>query len=251
MEKARDMAEAVGLAPPAGLEPQRSAALAKLQPMSATPVAAGAGAQSPRSPSVVTADESAGLSAQSDSMGLPSGAADPDGALGGARAAGSAGNATPSAPPNAALLTEPARAASSDPTRLPTAAAPSAGSTAGSARDGADPGSKGGPSSEPTGSGMSGGTRAAELPRRAGGKREAAAPEQYGTLLIGGEGALRAEIWIDGRSVGFAPRQIEVAVGARMVELRRPDGTRVGPQRVEITARHTLSQPFRLVLPAP
>ncbi len=83
-------------------------------------------------------------------------------------------------------------------------------------------------------------------------KREAtAAPARTGTLLVGGEGALRAEIWIDGRSAGFAPRQVELPVGSRQVELRRPDGTRVGPTRVEITAQHTHSQPYRMLLPAP
>mgnify|MGYP001286134256 CR=1 FL=1 len=71
------------------------------------------------------------------------------------------------------------------------------------------------------------------------------APAQLGVLVIGGEAAQRAEILVDGTSMGFAPKRLEVPVGGHDVVLVRPDGQRVGPHRVEITVRHTDLEPAR------
>ncbi len=71
------------------------------------------------------------------------------------------------------------------------------------------------------------------------------APAQLGVLMIGGEGAQRAEILVDGSSVGYAPKRIEVTVGKHDVVLVKPDGQRVGPHHVEITARNTDLEPAK------
>ncbi len=76
-----------------------------------------------------------------------------------------------------------------------------------------------------------------------------AKPAKVGTLVVGGEGALRAEIRVDGRSVGFAPSQLELPVGERAVELVLPGGARWGPRKIRISEHHTGSQPYRLQLP--
>jgi hypothetical protein len=65
-----------------------------------------------------------------------------------------------------------------------------------------------------------------------------------GVLRIGGEGALRAEILVDGASLGYAPRQLTLPVGEHEVVLVRPDGTRV-TRRISIGAAHTPSAPQR------
>ncbi|MBL8956280.1 MAG: serine/threonine protein kinase [Myxococcaceae bacterium] len=66
-----------------------------------------------------------------------------------------------------------------------------------------------------------------------------------GTLVVGGEGAQRAEIFVDGASQGFAPKRLELVVGSHDVVLVKPDGTRVGPKRVDVTARNTDLAPLK------
>lgn len=68
-----------------------------------------------------------------------------------------------------------------------------------------------------------------------------------GVLAIGGERLLKGEIFIDGRSMGFAPRQLELPAGAHRVELVLPDGTRVGPRSINVGPQHTESSPQRWV----
>jgi hypothetical protein len=75
------------------------------------------------------------------------------------------------------------------------------------------------------------------------------ASQGIGVVLIGGEGAQRAEILIDGRSVGYAPKRLELAAGTHAVELVMPTGARVGPKQVLVTARHTESEPLKWLLP--
>jgi len=74
------------------------------------------------------------------------------------------------------------------------------------------------------------------------------APAGIGTLVIGGDGALRAEIRIDGRAVGFAPRRVELSTGNHEVVLVRPDGTLLGPRNVRIAPQHTESAPAKWIV---
>lgn len=70
---------------------------------------------------------------------------------------------------------------------------------------------------------------------------------QLGVLAIGGERFLKGEVVVDGRSVGFAPQQLELPVGTHQVELVLPDGTRVGPRQFNVAAQHTELSPLRWV----
>lgn len=72
-----------------------------------------------------------------------------------------------------------------------------------------------------------------------------AKPEGRGFLVVGGEGAQRSEIKIDGKSVGFAPRLLELEAGPHQVELVTPRGAVIGPKKIDLTRRHTQSDPLR------
>ncbi len=76
----------------------------------------------------------------------------------------------------------------------------------------------------------------------------AAASEATGVVTIGGRGALRAEILVDGARKGFAPRALTLPVGAREIVLVRPDGTRVS-RTLDVHATHTGTSPLRWVVP--
>jgi hypothetical protein len=67
-------------------------------------------------------------------------------------------------------------------------------------------------------------------------------------VAIGGDGALRAEILIDGTSRGYAPRLIELPVGPHAAVLVRPDGQRVA-RALHVLPTHTPSRPLRWVVP--
>jgi hypothetical protein len=69
-----------------------------------------------------------------------------------------------------------------------------------------------------------------------------------GYLRIGGPGAARAEIVVDGRPMGFAPRLIELPVGTHDLELRAPDG-RVVRHTVSIDTRNTRSSAAVWIVP--
>ncbi len=71
-----------------------------------------------------------------------------------------------------------------------------------------------------------------------------------GTLAVGGEGALRAEVIIDGERRGHAPMLLELPVGEHVLELKTPAGQRVGPERIQITEFHTPAAPLRWVVPS-
>ena len=66
---------------------------------------------------------------------------------------------------------------------------------------------------------------------------------------MGGAGALRAEIIIDGESRGHAPKLIELPLGEHVLELVMPEGRRIGPERLTISPFHTLASPLRWVVP--
>jgi len=78
-----------------------------------------------------------------------------------------------------------------------------------------------------------------------------APPDATGTgmLLVAGEGALRGEVFVDGRSVGFAPKEFELPVGSHTVVLAAPDGHRVGPTTIAVTPRNTASAPAEWKIP--
>ena len=69
-----------------------------------------------------------------------------------------------------------------------------------------------------------------------------------GWLTISGEGALRAEIHIDGQMKGYAPQRIPVSVGTHGVKLVLPDGS-VREKRIEIRPTHTPSAPAEWKVP--
>jgi hypothetical protein len=75
-----------------------------------------------------------------------------------------------------------------------------------------------------------------------------AAPAASGHLLVGGEGALRAEIRIDGRSRGFAPKLLELPAGTHQVELVLGNGAHL-EKRFTISESHTASSPLRWLVP--
>lgn len=89
--------------------------------------------------------------------------------------------------------------------------------------------------------------------RRTARRRADAAPVQRdpdeasggtGFVVIGGPNAHRGEIRVDGKRRGFAPKTLELAVGAHRLELVAPDGRRFSRQ-VALGARHTESAPLR------
>jgi len=90
--------------------------------------------------------------------------------------------------------------------------------------------------------------KAAPAPRKAPLTPALSPTRGEGVLLVGGEGAQRAEILVDGKSMGFAPKRVELPAGSHDVVLVRPDGSRVGPHRVEITARHTDLEPAKWIV---
>jgi serine/threonine protein kinase len=70
-------------------------------------------------------------------------------------------------------------------------------------------------------------------------------PNATGVLLVAGDTALKAEIWIDGVRSGFAPKRLELALGDHRLELVSADGHRIGPATIHLTEHHTRSAPLR------
>ena len=66
-------------------------------------------------------------------------------------------------------------------------------------------------------------------------------------MAIGGDGALRAQILVDGATRGYAPRALMIPIGAHELVLVRPDGTRVR-RSVLVESAHTQSAPLRWVV---
>jgi serine/threonine protein kinase len=69
-----------------------------------------------------------------------------------------------------------------------------------------------------------------------------------GNFLVGGEGALRAEIWIDGSSRGFAPKLLELPAGPHEVELHLGSGSHL-KKRITLAESNTPSSPLRWLVP--
>jgi serine/threonine protein kinase len=74
------------------------------------------------------------------------------------------------------------------------------------------------------------------------------APTAMGHLLVGGEGALRAEIVIDGSSRGFAPKLLELPAGPHEVELLLGTGSHLH-KRITLAESNTPSSPLRWLVP--
>lgn len=99
-------------------------------------------------------------------------------------------------------------------------------------------------------------TRAARAAERAAPRPGAAppAPDErataatLATLRVGGAGALRARVRVDGRDRGYAPLALELPVGRHRVELVAEDGTR-HQRSLVLTERHTPRAPARWILP--
>jgi serine/threonine-protein kinase len=75
-----------------------------------------------------------------------------------------------------------------------------------------------------------------------------AAPTTMGHFLVGGEGALRAEIVIDGSSRGFAPKLLELPAGPHDVELLLGSGSHL-KKRITLAESNTPSSPLRWLVP--
>jgi serine/threonine-protein kinase len=69
-----------------------------------------------------------------------------------------------------------------------------------------------------------------------------------GHFLVGGEGALRAEIRIDGSSRGFAPKLLELPAGPHEVELLLGNGSHL-TKRITLAESNTPSSPVKWLIP--
>lgn len=86
--------------------------------------------------------------------------------------------------------------------------------------------------------------------RRKGGKSapERAAPPAstaVGFLAVGGEAVFNAEVLVDGRPRGFAPRLLELPVGKHRIELIGKQGRRLAARELTLTTRHTQRAPLK------
>jgi hypothetical protein len=73
-------------------------------------------------------------------------------------------------------------------------------------------------------------------------------PAATGTLVVGGPGAQRAALRIDGRDVGFAPKRIDLPVGEHTLWLRSAEGDE-STRTLRIGREHTDSAPYRVMVP--
>jgi serine/threonine-protein kinase len=80
--------------------------------------------------------------------------------------------------------------------------------------------------------------------------RRVAAPADPGSgvIAIGGQGAVKAEILVDGQSLGYAPKLLDLPVGEHECVLVQPGGHRLS-RTLRVLATHTPSQPLRWVVP--
>jgi hypothetical protein len=69
-----------------------------------------------------------------------------------------------------------------------------------------------------------------------------------GHFLVGGEGALRAEIRVDGSPRGFAPKLLELPAGRHEVELVLGNGSHL-TKRITLAESNTPSSPLRWLVP--
>lgn len=74
-------------------------------------------------------------------------------------------------------------------------------------------------------------------------------PRFTGWVRIGGSGAHRAQIRIDGKRKGYAPKLLELSGGKHTIELRGEDGASMATKRVAIEPHHTRSRPAEWIVP--
>lgn len=101
---------------------------------------------------------------------------------------------------------------------------------------------------EPLPKRSSGSKPSAKSPPRPPKRAEPSSPSVAGGpafVLIGGAGALRAEIMVGGRSHGFAPRLVKLPMGRHRVVLRDAQGKVVSQRQVDLRSSHTRSSPLR------
>jgi len=67
-------------------------------------------------------------------------------------------------------------------------------------------------------------------------------------VLIGGIKAVKPEIRVDGRAMGYAPKKIEVAVGERRIVLVDENGDTIATQSAKVTPRNTSTSPLRWIV---
>ncbi|MEZ4297375.1 MAG: serine/threonine-protein kinase [Polyangiaceae bacterium] len=168
---------------------------------------------------------------------------------------GPAGNASgsPSAPPasgaaspggSAGSMDSPSRAGSGPAGATSTVDAPApASAAAGSATVGAtDATSAAGASNAANAAGATDAASAAGTTSAASATTGDAPTTGY--IVVRGPGSVGAEILVDGASRGFAPKRIELPLGAHSVSLVLRDGTRLGPRGMSVTGRSTRSSPL-------
>lgn len=78
--------------------------------------------------------------------------------------------------------------------------------------------------------------------------RTAASRREPAYLLVGGPGALRARIEVDGSFAGYAPKRLELSRGSHRVVLTRP-GERPRRRTIRLGEAHTATTPARWLLP--
>src|SRR5690606_6454432 len=78
-----------------------------------------------------------------------------------------------------------------------------------------------------------------------------AGPSPTGFLAVGGPGAVRRVVYVDGQRRDFAPLTLELPARSHVVELRDTEGAAVAERRVEIREDHTRRSPLRWIVPAP
>jgi serine/threonine protein kinase len=76
----------------------------------------------------------------------------------------------------------------------------------------------------------------------------AAAPVGQGIVAVGGPKAQRAEILVDGKSEGYAPKRLELSTGPHEIMLLAPSGERIGPHRVDVTLLNTELEPLKWIV---
>jgi hypothetical protein len=89
-------------------------------------------------------------------------------------------------------------------------------------------------------------TPSGETTKRVKAPAPAVVEQGTGLISVGGEALLRGEVFVDGKSVGFAPGRFEVNAGAHRLEVVTPDGQK-HVREVTVTRLNTPSAPLTWV----
>ncbi|MCC7540667.1 MAG: serine/threonine protein kinase [Deltaproteobacteria bacterium] len=96
-----------------------------------------------------------------------------------------------------------------------------------------------------------GGALASDPPPSTSATSTALAAPSTGFVVVGGPGALRRVVFVDGARRDFAPSTLELAIGRHAIEVRDPSGATIASRSVEVRADHTRRSPARWIVPAP